>query len=301
MLYSLDPLSFQFSYQGRTLYLFFLWLVFMETIFNKERIQKYQITTLKPVRKFFLAISLLLPVIYVVFSKYFGLDSLIAGFAIQNNVAAAELLPLSLEYLVFTILFIFIILLINGSENLMDFSLSIFFLASIGVIYAVDDLFPYGQFTPLQVLVPTTATLAAKVLNLMGYQTHIQFTHDPVHGSLPTLFTWDSQGGKYTMFSIAWPCAGVESLLIYTMTILLFFKKTVIPWKQRALYFVIGAVITYLINILRVITVFIISLNGGEVWTFHNLYGWLFSISWIMVYPFIIIGIRKNWKLTSWN
>jgi exosortase/archaeosortase family protein len=271
----------------------------METIFNREKIQKTQITTLKPVQRFSLAISLLLPLIYVVVSKYFGLDSLIAGFAIQNNVPAAELLPLSLEYLVFTILFILIISLMHGSENLMDFSLSIFFLASIGVLYAVDDLHPYGQFTPFQALVPTTATLAAKVLNLMGYHTQIQFTNDPIHGSLPTLITWDPQGGTYTTFSIAWPCAGVESLLIYTMTLLLFFKKTVIPWKQRALYFVIGAATTYLVNISRVVAVFVISLNGGDVWTFHNFYGWLFSITWIVVYPFIIIGIRNNWKRTT--
>jgi hypothetical protein len=44
-----------------------------------------------------------------------------------------------------------------------------------------------------------------------------------------------------------------------------------------------------------------ISMNGGDVWTFHNFYGWLFSITWIISYPLIIIGVRNKWKLKIWN
>ena len=115
----------------------------------------------------------------------------------------------------------------------------------------------------MQIFVPTTATLAANVLNLMGYETSMSFiSNDPTYGSMPILKISDSQG-RSVGFGIAWPCAGVESLLLYSVTILLFLKKTNIPWKHRIIYFTIGAVVTYFINVLRVVTLFVIGINTG--------------------------------------
>lgn len=298
ILYSLYPDSFQITYQGRTLYLFFLWVVSLEIILNWGKIRKTQISTLKPIRTISLITSLLLPTIYVVAANYWGLNAIIEEAAKQNNVPLAHLMPLSTEYLVFAVLFALIILLAYGKKSLMDFSIPMFFLGSIGVIYTIDDLYPFGRFTPFQILVPTTAKFAENVLNLMGYQTRWLGIVD----SMPTLIAWDSKGRYSQAFSIAWPCSGIESLIIYTVTILLFLKKTAIPWKHRIVYFVIGVVITYVINILRVVTVFVISINGGDVWLFHNYYGWLYSTTWIIFYLFIIIGSRILWrKVKNWK
>ena len=38
----------------------------------------------------------------------------------------------------------------------------------MGIIYTIDNVFPNGEFTPFQMLVPTTASLASKILNWMG-------------------------------------------------------------------------------------------------------------------------------------
>ncbi|MCK4433881.1 exosortase/archaeosortase family protein, partial [Candidatus Bathyarchaeota archaeon] len=101
-------------------------------------------------------------------------------------------------------------------------------------------------------------------------------------------------------FLIAWPCAGVESLIIYTLVILLFLKESLIPWKQRIVYFAIGAIVTYFINVLRIVTIFVISIpchsTQNAVWRFHNIYGQLYSIAWIISYPLIIIGTRVLWQ-----
>ncbi len=303
IIYRLDPDSFQKTYQGRTFYIFFLWLVSLEIMLNWEKIRKKQIRTLKPIRTISLIISLLLPTIYVVVANYCGLNAIIVETAKQNNVPLAHLVPLSTEYLVFVALFALIILLAYGNKRLLDFAIPMFFLVSIGVIYTIDDLYPYGWFTPFQTLVPATATLTANVLNLMGYEPSMLSIRDPDHGDLIRMTVCDTKNPlKSATLDIAWPCAGVESLIIYTVTIPLFFKKTAIPWKHRLVYFVIGAAITYVINILRVVTIFLIAVNGGDFWPFHNYYGWLYSTTWIISYPLIIIGSRILWrKIRNWK
>jgi hypothetical protein len=60
-------------------------------------------------------------------------------------------------------------------------------------------------------------------------------------------------------------------------------------------YFVFGAAVTYFINALRIVTIFMIAINGGDVGLFHNYYGQLYSLFWIMSYPLMIMGSRALW------
>jgi len=131
----------------------------------------------------------------------------------------------------------------------------------------------------------------------MGYQTIITITTNPYYGWVPSLTSWDPKNPlTLARFGIGWPCAGVESLIIYTVTILLFLKKSTIPLKQKIIYFIIGALVTYFINILRIVTIFLIAMNNGDVGRFHDFYGQLYSITWIISYPLIIIGSRALWR-----
>lgn len=83
--------------------------------------------------------------------------------------------------------------------------------------------------------------------------------------------------------------------MIYAVTILLFLKNSAIPWRQRLVYFVFGAAVTYFINVLRIVTIFIIGVNGGDAMAFHDVYGQLYSVSWIVFYPLLIMGSRAFW------
>ncbi len=300
VLYFLYPNSFEATWKGRTYYLFFLWLVSLEMILNWEKLQTNKINKLGSIRTIAFVIALLLPTVYVVAANYYGLNSVIENLAKQNNVYWAIWMPLSTEYLVFTALFVLIILLSYGINGLIDFPISTFFLGTIGLIYTIDSFYPYGRFAPFQIFVPTTAKLAANVLNFMGYQTSMFVTRNPYYGCMPYLTAWDPKNPlKIANFGIAWPCSGVESFLIYTVTILLFLKKTPIPWKYKTTYFIIGAIVTYFINILRIVTIFVIAIDYGvksaQVQLFHNYYGQLYSITWIISYPLIIIGSRALW------
>jgi exosortase/archaeosortase family protein len=109
---------------------------------------------------------------------------------------------------------------------------------------------------------------------------------------MPPLYVIDPASGADWGARIAWPCAGIESLLLYAVIMLLFLKKSELPRLHKVIYFAVGAGVTYFINILRIVTLFIIGLNGGDVWTFHDYYGQLYSAAWIMFYPLMIIAIQ---------
>jgi len=314
ILYSLYSWSFEQTYHGRTFLLFFLWLVALEIILGWEKL-KTKVNKLRSIRTVLFIIAFLLPTIYVITANYYGLNAIIESSAIRyipleypQRSQLAALVPLSTEYLIFTVLFCLIILLAYGINGLANFSIPTLFVGTIGLLFIIDNLYPFGKFTPLQIFVPWTATLAANVLNLMGYQTRMDFRTDSVYGYMPYLTAWDPKNVSrhVSQFGIAWPCAGVESLLIYTVIILLFLKGTGIHWKHKILYFAIGAVVTYFINILRIVSIFLISMDYGYPSTqaalFHNFYGMLYSITWIISYPLIIIGSRALWgKIRNWK
>jgi thaumarchaeosortase len=244
------------------------------------------------------AIVLLLPTLYVLLENYFGLNGAIVNWALQSGVATkpfSDSMPLAIEYLVFSVLFCVIIFLSFGKKGLAGFALPALFAALIGVLYTIDNVFPYGTFTPFQLLVPTTATLAAAVLGLMGYTTALG---TDMASSMPTLQATGPLGTA--KFAIAWPCAGIESLLIFTAVALLFLKRMPISWKAKTGFFIVGASVTYFINVLRIATIFTLGVQFGvdssQVQAFHFYYGPLYSITWIVLYPLIVIASIGVWR-----
>jgi thaumarchaeosortase len=183
-----------------------------------------------------------------------------------------------------------------GKKGLTGFALPTLFAALIGIIYTIDNVFPYGTFTPFQLLVPTTANLAANVLNLWGYTTLPGI--DAATG-MPTLEVSGALGSA--QFAIAWPCAGIESLLIFTAVALLFLKRMHISWKTKIGFFAVGVAITYFINVLRIATIFKIAIQSGNVDSeavkmFHFYYGPLYAMAWIVAYPLIILLSVGLWQ-----
>jgi thaumarchaeosortase len=302
LLYGLNPAdpylnlsaqdSFQLMWKGRTFQLFFIWLIALEFILNWE-IFKSKISKQNKAKLAAVAIALLLPTIYVISEYYFGLNAEIANFSLQNGVAFYGSMPLAIEYLVFAGLFCLTIFLSFGKKGLGGFALPALFVGLVGVLYTIDNVFPNGQFTPFQIFVPTTATLAARVLGLMGCTTSLV-----TQNGMPTLQATGPLGTA--KFAIAWPCAGIESFLIYTAVALVFLQQMPISWKAKTGYFIIGATVTYFINVMRIVTIFNIGMqygiNSNQVQMFHFYYGPLYAIAWIVSYPLIILVSQGLWR-----
>ena len=217
--------SFQLMWKGRTFQLFFIWLIALELILGWETIKLSKLEK-NSAKLFAVAVASVLPALYVAAEYYLGLNGVIANWAVQSKIYWADSMPLALEYLVFSGLFCLIAYLYFGKKGLAGFALPASFAALVGVLYTIDNVFPYGQFTPFEMLVPTTATLASKVLGLMGYTTSLV-----TQNGMPTLQATGSAGTA--SFSIAWPCAGIESLLIFVAVSLLFLQQMHLLGEQR--------------------------------------------------------------------
>jgi len=307
MLYLVDPNSFSSTWKGRTFYLFFLWLLFLELILAWEKVTQKNLASLGTPRIVAISVMAFIPIVYVIVVNFLGLDQMLieigkqiltfCHFSLDN----LQHWPISLEYLILAIFFTSTIWLAYEVDGLKQFSISLCLLGAIGTIYMIDTFYPYGAFTPFQALVPFTASLAAQVLDWMGYKT--SFLPYQVEGT-PFLYVSGSSGS--VGFGIGWPCAGVQSLFIYTCVILLFLKKSAIPMMQKLIYFIIGAIGTYIVNILRIVSIYIIAINQdmSAAQVFHDYYGELYSITWITAYIIIIILSRtitaKLSQLKTW-
>ncbi|MEM3769593.1 MAG: exosortase/archaeosortase family protein [Candidatus Bathyarchaeia archaeon] len=290
----MEPASFEKAWRGRIFLIFFIWIALLEAILDWERLQVKFINNKSLKRTFLFFLSALVPTIFVIVFNYYKYNERVVRIAAENGVALwiAKELPASLEFLFLTVLFCLTVLIAYGIKNLPVFSGSIFFLGIMGLLFTIDDLHPGGKFAPLQMLVPATAFFAASFLGLAGYKATLSEYNDPIYGFVSTL---EVDGHNFT---IGWLCAGVESLVIYTVVIFLFLRKSEIAAKRKLLYFIFGAIVTYFINIMRIFTLVMIALSGNMKYfnEFHNFYGSFYSITWITIYPVIIIGIESLLK-----
>ena len=301
-LYVLEPATFEAMWKGRTFQLFFIWLVSLELILGWDTLQASKLRKLVSARTVAFAVAMVLPTVYVVASYYWGLNAAITNWAITSHITQGldyqvamtweQSMPLAIEYLAFAAMFSAVVLLAYGWKGLKAFSVPAFFLVIVGAIYTIDNVFPYGQFAPFQIFVPTTTVLAATFLNLMGYTTNITYPTS-TNGVMPLLTATNPATNAYAQFQIAWPCAGIESFLIFTVTILLFLKRMPISWKSKIGYFAFGAAVTYVINAFRIVNIFttgiVYGVSSPQVNEIHLYYGPLYAVVWIVMYPLLIL------------
>jgi thaumarchaeosortase len=172
-----------------------------------------------------------------------------------------------------------------GLRGLKVFSISSFFLGAIGVFFMLDTFYPYGTLTVLQSFVPFTVSMASNFLNLLGYGTQIFSAGDYGSGLRVT-----GAGGKNFVATVYWPCAGIQSLVIYSLVILLFLRGVNISFQKKIAYVLVGAFGTFFVNILRIVAIFMAGLSGGSgvAARFHEFYGEFFFIAWMLIYLSII-------------
>ncbi|MFQ6077427.1 MAG: exosortase/archaeosortase family protein [Candidatus Bathyarchaeia archaeon] len=274
----------------------------MEAFLGWERLSK--LTNHEHGRGMLIAIvaSLMLPTLYVSLTLL-GLESWIVdlgrglGVPYETKYIGEWLLvyswPLSLEYIFFTISFASSTMLMYGVEGMKNFAVSSFFLGAVGSFYMIDTFYPYGSYGTLQWFVPSVVRTTAHLLNSMGYGAELT----PIKDGWTILVT--GEGGRTFAITVYWPCAGIHSLIIYSLTIVLFLRGVYIPLGRKVAYVLVGAVGTFLVNILRVASICLVGISGGvEVANaFHESYGELYFIGWMFAYVFMIFVIERSVKM----
>ncbi len=296
---------FDITWKGRLFLFFFFWL-FVLVSFSEHESVKENITVGRRSSFKLLLIFLcaLIPLFYIIGVNFLGLDQVIIniGDSIRgeywrtNSIYYENFLtgdwPMSLEYFVFAFAFMATILLTYGKKGLKVFSLPAAIVLGIGIVYMIDTMYPSGAFAPLQTLALPTAACAAVLLEFLGIRFNLTYSPSSI-GSMPVIVV-NAQGTSVAT-SVAWPCAGVHSLFLYTVLILLLFGKSNISGFRKVIYFIVGLVGTYFVNVLRIVTYFVFLIDQGRevALTFHNVYGELYFFTWILVYILMIWTIQR--------
>lgn len=302
---------FDYTWKGRLFLLFFLWLFVLEFMNMKRPSEEdLEITPKAQLRVILALVFAAIPLIYVISANFLGLsqtvldvgDALVGDYFREIYEDWQFKLQvdwvLIFEYLMFTFAFLASALLAYGKKALRNFSITLGLIAGICGVYMLDTFFPSGTFRPFQLMTLPTAAFAAAFLEILGYR--FAFNYIPGGDSGPSirLYTQPNADGVSHLIggaTVAWPCAGVHSLFLYTLIALLLFKKSEITRFRKLAYFVIGAIGTYLFNILRIVTYFVILEGSGReaAQTFHDVYGELYSVIWILVYMLLVISIER--------
>jgi exosortase/archaeosortase family protein len=304
-----ESFVFELTWKGRMFLLVFLWLLLIESATDWKKLVDE-----KPKNRYIMLASLicaLIPTIYVIATNFLGLDLTILR--IGNDVFGIHSVgdidkpwdfllnwhwPISCEYIVFAVFFIGAVILAYKTKGLKTLSISLTLLGGMGVAYMFDTIYPFGVFKPLQALALPTAATTAALFDLLGYTVRLVFPVYVAGSYLPHLTV--TMGEKTASGTIAWACAGVQSLLLYVVIILVFFKKADMSAFRKLAYFIIGLFGTFFVNVLRIFSIFVISLNyGNEAGTyFHNTYGEMYSVIWILLF-ILLIGCIQRFMLVE--
>jgi len=295
---------FELTWKGRLFLFFFLWLFVLASISKHKSLEEIMAAGRKSrFRLLLILVCALIPLIYILGVNFLGWDQAITsvGDALRGEYWKANTTyyenslmgdwPLTLEYLVFAFSFLITVFLAYGRKGLKVFSLSAAIVVGTGIIYLVDTMYPAGTFTPLQALALPTVACASILLEFLGFNFYLTFT--PASEAMPVIVM--NIQGNMVPTHVAWPYAGVHSLFLYTVFILLFFGNSNIAGFRKAIYFVVGLVGTFFVNVLRIVTYFVLLVGPGRetALTFHGVYGELYFFTWMLGYLLLILGIQR--------
>jgi len=285
ILYLLDPSSFELVWKGRAPYLIFLWLLFLELAMVWKKLTDKSLSISAIIITAIAPTCLVGVFAFALNNEIMELGKLVGIPYQEYGEWILEGWSLSIEYIALTICLVACVLLLYKIDSLKFFSISIFFLGATSCFYLIDTFYPFGLLNTLQGFVPVIASLVVGILNLIGYKAELL---PPSSQSLGMSIL--KVHGIPQPIGIAWGCAGVQSLFIYTFVILLLIKGGSISLKRKIIYITIGAIGTFLVNLLRIVSICVVGVHMGPeaLRMFHEYYGELFFIVWIIAYLLII-------------
>ncbi len=300
--FNINGFMFALTWKGRMFLLFFLLFVAFESVlFAKASCKEQEQKPRSHFRSAAAFVVALAPLLFII-GVNMGLDQAIIGlgeFRLEywQNVnpnwwnSLNGDWPMCFEYLAFGLSFTAAMLIAYGKRTLRAFSISIAFILMVTLFYFIDTVYPYGAFAPLQVFSLPTSMCAASLLESIGIRYMLYYSSSGT--AMPIVAV--NAGGASTPTSVAWPCAGVHSMLIYAVFSLLILHRMHMSGFRKLVYFIAGAAGTLAINTLRIASFFVILVNQGKeaAATFHSVYGELLFFGWMSVFFALVFCIEK--------
>jgi thaumarchaeosortase len=198
------------------------------------------------------------------------------------------------DYMALTLYMVGLAVAFFGRRAVPKIITAIVICAGMVIFFLLDALFPYRELWWLQVW---AEFIVAAVIFLASVSGQPIFGYGNNITILGKYGTWRLQ--------VFWPSVGVESMLIFSLVMIVFAVKLSAPAKRKMIYAVVGAVGTVFLNVVRI---FVISYYGVCCATssegldaFHNMIGQLLYPVWIIAYLYIVLEIEKRLRGNATN
>ncbi|MGQ9542941.1 MAG: exosortase/archaeosortase family protein [Candidatus Bathyarchaeia archaeon] len=232
----------------------------------------------------------------IIFSSYFyvvyacGQSSLITklGYGL-GYVTKPQILSWSrvLDYLVYAVYIFMLITISLGFKSVKHFPTPIVFLSGMAFILLLDATFPYGSVKSLQIMVQPILAITVFLLRVVNVRV------DYFGGE--SLAVWGNKG--FLLIEIYWQCAGILSMIIYFLVIVILMLKLQTSVSRKLVYAFLGAVGTFFVNILRI---FLIIYYGAfidvNLRMFHESIGEVLFTVWIIFYLLLVTTVDYHLK-----
>jgi thaumarchaeosortase len=189
------------------------------------------------------------------------------------------------DYIIYTVYISTLIALIFDIRKIKYFPTPIVFLLGMAFILLLDATFPYGSMQSLQVLMQPI--LAITVLLLTAANVRVELV------GCDNLAVWGQKGFLY--INMYWQCAGILSMTIYLLVILILMIKLHTSLTRKLIYAAFGALGTFFVNIIRI---FLIIYYGAfidvNLRMFHESIGEVLFTIWIVIYLLIVTTIEAR-------
>ena len=155
----------------------------------------------------------------------------------------------------------------------------------------IDVVLPYNSLGPFQDVVPPLLGFVVLVLNATG------LGYSSAAGNILHLTT---PAGSMNL-QVFWPSAGLQGIVIGLLAIATISVKMGSGWMRGSIYLLIGAVGSFLVNVLRIVMLAVYAMGaindpkGFE--RFHSVAGELVFIPWILI--LIVLLVRHELKIKT--
>jgi len=153
--------------------------------------------------------------------------------------------------------------------------------------YLLDAFFPYGEIGPLQFWANFIVAGVALISRLFGL---------PIYGLQNYLTIAGTKG--FFRLAVYWPSVGVQSMIIYSLVMVVVAAKLDAPLMRKLTYLVVGVAGTIFLNVIRIFTIayygYAYATTGQQLDAFHNSVGEILFPIWIAVFLVIVLQIENR-------
>jgi thaumarchaeosortase len=277
---------------GRGEFLFAMVFIAAELIGSKHQIDKKKlipiIGLLSLTIGYFIAIEYKIPL---------GLKQTIIDAAPSFNVQQLDSWIFMWDFIVMSVYIGICLAILYGKKGYKIAPAGLLFLAGIAVILSLDAFFPKDTLGPLQYIVPTYLQIDQGVIRFIDNSIMELGPDTKLVTAWDNTLTLNGLHGSIRL-TVYWPSAGVHSMIIYSLLMLIFILKMKMPLKRKLGYFLMGTIGTAMVNIVRIISLSLFALIVSAdyvVWQpFHSIVGVIMFIPWLFIYVYSVICLENR-------